>query len=187
MTDELMKGLAVQALNMVKHDIEQGRFNFLLAVYNEGESLHRMKKIETLIIKALGEDWLNNGPAKDAGYGILREAVAMLPPEALVIATPIKSFTPTEQFQKLSATVQKKILGDGHDRQWQAVEAGYLEVCDALMVVIQTSARVCLCQQTPGGRKIDFFDQKGFGGRLKMFGAEKGEGSEEWVKKQRVK
>ncbi len=82
MTDQEMLGLAAQALNMAKRDLEAGNFNFLLAGYFEGEALHRMKKVEELILKHLGENWLNSGQTKDVGFGVMRTAVDLMPPHA---------------------------------------------------------------------------------------------------------
>ena len=185
MTDEFMQGLAIEAFNMAKRDIERGKFSFLLATYHGEGRLHRMSKIEATIIRVLGEDWLNNGRAKDAGYGVLRDAVRILPPEAVVMASMIKLFTSTEKFQKLPHREQMEILNGGHDRQWQEVAAGNLAVCDALFVIVQTPTRVCIWKRSiPDGEpQVDLLDQDDLGGRMKMFGAEEGEGSAAWVKR----
>jgi hypothetical protein len=174
MTDELMTGLATQAFNMARCDMEQGGFTFLVATYHEGEGLHRMAKVENSIALALGTDWLDHGRTKDAAYGLLRTVVQLHPPDAVIFVSGVNSFTPTENFQKLSDAEQLELLNSNHDRHWQEVAKGNLEVCDALMVIVQNAARVCLLKQTlpDGERDVHFFDQQDFGGRMKMFGAE---------------
>ena len=63
-TDAQMEGLAAQAANLAKKDMEQkeGGFHFLLASYHDvDKQLHRMTKIEDLMVEKLGEEWLNHG------------------------------------------------------------------------------------------------------------------------------
>ena len=61
MTDQILEGIAAQAFNMARLELERRKFNFLLASYHEsdGKKLYRMSKIEAFIVQQLGEGWLN--------------------------------------------------------------------------------------------------------------------------------
>ena len=50
MTDPELQGIAAQAHNMAKRDLQLGQFNFLVAAYCAGERLHRMRQVEALIV-----------------------------------------------------------------------------------------------------------------------------------------
>jgi hypothetical protein len=181
MTDAQLQGLGAQACNMAKLDLERGTFNFLLASYHEADDrqLHRMTKIEELILQRLGEDWLNSGRKKDMGFGLLRTCVTVLPPDAMIFASVTNQFGPTEKFDELTPTEQHELLHSAHDRHHEAVAEGLLYVRDVLTVIVQTPERVCMYLQPiehgqPVGQgKCEFFDQEGFGGRMKMFGEDK--------------
>lgn len=177
-TDPELKGLGAQALNLVKRDLEQGTFNFLLAAYHIGERLYRLKKVEALIIERLGEDWLNSGSKKDIGFHILRMAVQVAPPDAAVFATVANAFTPTERFLALPVSQRHELLDAGYDRHHRAVAEGFLTVGDALCAIVQTPERVCqYTQDLQGGQpkgkpRSLILPQANFSGRLKMFGTE---------------
>jgi hypothetical protein len=182
MTDQELQGLAAQALNMAKRDIERGDFNFLFAAYlaSGDPPMHRAQKIERLIVQTLGEDWLNHGEKKDIGFGILRTTIDLMPPDAVIIGSVINSFTATEKFKQLPPARQKDLINSGHDKHHEAVAAGLLTVCDAVSVVVQTATRVCQYLQIYEGRRrpvgkpeVRFGPQEKFGGRLKMYGEEK--------------
>jgi hypothetical protein len=178
LTDEQLHGLGAQACNMAKLDMEQGGFHFLLASYHECDErkLHRMSKIEALIVERVGEDWLNNSRTKDIGFKMLRTAVDLLPPDALVFATMTNRFISTAKFHQLTREQQSKLLAAGHDRYHQAVKEGLLDICYALVVIVQTPERVCIYQQNmdrgqPVGKpETHFVPQEEFDGRMKMFG-----------------
>jgi hypothetical protein len=177
MTDAELQGVAAQVLNMAKRDIERGRFNFLFAAYHVSDTppLHRMEKIEALVVERLGEDWLNSGEAKDIGFHVLRLAVDMLPPDAVVIATGANSFKATPRLRALPEARQRALLNGGHDKQHQAVAEGLLEVCDAIVAIVQTKERVLQYVQEigphgPTGKPdAQFYPQADFSGRMKMF------------------
>jgi hypothetical protein len=183
MTDAQLQGLAAQALNMAKREMERGSFNFLLASWHEGETLHRMRTIERTIIEKLGEDWLNGGRTKDLGFGLLKLATAMLPPDAMVFVCVSNFFEPTERLLALSLEEQHKTLGQTHDGHHQAVKEGLLKLCDALTAVAQTPERMCsYMQKVAVGRRVvrfldqpvvQLFDQSDFSGRMKLYGAKK--------------
>ncbi len=178
LTDAELKGVGAQTLNMVKRDLELGRFNFLFASYHVGDKppLHRMNKIEALVVERLGENWLNSGRAKDMGFYVLRLAVDLLPPDAVVIATGANSFKATARLDALPKERHRALLNASHDEQHKAVAEGLLEVCDAILVMVQTPERICQYVQEigphgpVGNATAQFFPQEGFTGRLKMYG-----------------
>ena len=180
MTDAELQGFAAQGFNMARTALEQDRFNFVLAVYNEHEGTHRMTKIEALIIQYLGEDWLNSGRAKDVAFKIIRTAVELMPPDAVIFVTGGNRFLPTEQLLALPWEEQKKYFDlPSHDDHHEAAKQGYFLVRDALMCCAQTPHRVCMYVQMMDERhqpldppQTDFWDQRDFGGRMKMFGKE---------------
>jgi hypothetical protein len=177
-TDAELQGLGAQALNMALRDMDRGQFNFLLASYHGTDTppFHRMDKIEKLIVERLGEKWLNSGSAKDIGFNMLRMAVSLLPPDALVIVTMINRFKPTAKLAQLPEAKQREVLDTSHDRHHQAVKDGLLEVCDSLFAIAQTPERVCqyvqdfnLHGKTVSKPDVMFGPQEQFSGRLKMF------------------
>lgn len=178
MTDDELKGIAAQSLNLAKRDLERNQFNFLLAAYHAGDvpPLFRMRKVEALIIEKLGADWLNHGPAKDAGFGVLRLVTGMRPPGAVAFVTACNRFMGTERFQKLSPAEQEKIVRSGHDGHRRAVRDGLLSLVDSLVATVQTAERVCVYSQAvsdgglTGAPEVHLFDQSDFDGRMKLYG-----------------
>jgi hypothetical protein len=180
-TDAQLQGLALQALNMAKRELERSDFNCLLASYHEGESLHRMKSIERMLIEKLGKKWLSGGHTKDLGFGLFKLVTAMLPPDAMVFVSIVNFFEPTERLLALSLEEQHKILGQTHDGHHQAVKEGLLKLCDAMTPLAQTPDRVCqYVQKIESDRRgvrfldqpaVHLFDQSDFDGRMKLFGA----------------
>jgi hypothetical protein len=181
MTDAQLKGIATQALNMAKLDLERGNLNFLLAAYIESlqPKLMRMDKVEKLIIERLGENWLNNGATKDLGFGLLRVCVDLMPPDAVVVVTICNGFSPTAKFHELTPEQKTEMINASHKRHHRAVEEGLLSVCDVLMAVAQTPERVVMCTRRvvrgefDGQPEYRCAAQEEFGGRLKMFGEDK--------------
>jgi hypothetical protein len=182
LTDAVLEGIAAQALNMVKRDMEQGEFHFLLGCYHEDPvnpangGFHRMTRCEEMIITMLGANWLDDEERKDAGFDVLRFATKMLPPDAVVIVTACDRFGPGERYNTLTEA-QKKVLALGpHDQHHKAVRDGYLAISEAILAVVQTEERVCLCGQDlvngkpEGPPHASFVPQKEFSGRLKMYG-----------------
>lgn len=178
MTDAQLEGIAAQALNLAKRDQERGRFNFLLATFHQEDgALHRMTKIEALIIANLGEEWLNDGAAKDLGFGLLRKAVGLMPPDAIIFVTAANMFKPTEKMKKLPFEEQERRARLGHDENHRLAKQGYYEIIDCLIAVAQTPERVCHRiqpvaprGQTPDAPHTQMFDQKHFDGRMKFYG-----------------
>src|SRR5215831_1034941 len=69
MTDTELQGIALQALNLAKRDIEQkGTLSGLLAVSYPGEGLKRMTGVEEIIVEKLGEDWLSSSAKKNVAF-----------------------------------------------------------------------------------------------------------------------
>lgn len=176
--DAELEGLGAQALNMALRDMERGQFNFVLASYHQSDTppFHRMDKIEKLIVERLGQKWLNSGRAKDIGFNMLRMAVSLLPPDALVIVTITNRFKPAAKLYGLPEAKQLEVLNSSHDRHHQAVKEGLLEVCDSLFAIVQTPERVCQYIQdfdqrgkTVSKPDVWFGPQEQFSGRLKMF------------------
>jgi hypothetical protein len=180
MTRPELQGLAAQALNMARREIEQGSFHFLLAAYHEGETppVHRMDGVEKLIIQRLGENWLNSGRTKAVGFGVLRIAVDLLPPDGIVLVTSANYFKPTAKFKELTEEERRKLVDAGHDRHHEAVKGGVLELCDSLLAIAQTPQEVChYVQVLEKGRPVGvpevlFCPQEAFSGRCKMYGAQ---------------
>jgi hypothetical protein len=191
MIDSELSGLAMQGLNMAKRDLEQEgarAFNFLLASHFDNEGLKRMRKLERVVIEKLGANWLNSGRTKDIGFGLVKMATALAPPDALVLVTVCNMFQPTEALKKLGKKQAMALLNAGHDRHHRAVGEGLLTVVDALVATAQTAERVCLTTQhlmprLAGGRgfdfdgqpKIGFMPQTNFEGRTKFYGCDPSE------------
>ncbi len=171
MTDELLKGLAAQASNMAKMEMRSHhQLNGLLAVYYEGDGLHRLRKIERLAVEHYGEDWLNSGQAKEIIFGVLCAGALALPPDAIAVATVVTAYWRTPAFDALP-TEERELVGDDPGRYPE-----YLKPHDALMSIVQTSERVCISTHRLQGSlligqpEISVGPQEGFGGRIKMYG-----------------
>jgi hypothetical protein len=178
MTDAELEGIAAQAFNMARQEMEQrGTFSCLIASWHEGEGLHRMKKIEALLIEKLGEGWLNSGQAKDHAFAVIRTCTDMMPPPAIVFATVVNQFESSDKFMSLPEEEQKRIASPkSHVDHWSLVKRGLLSVHDALFCCAQTKERVCIYTRAFGRGYEDAFplvkthDQKHWDGRLKMYG-----------------
>jgi hypothetical protein len=182
MTDAELQGIALQALNIAKTEFEHaGSFGGLLASYHHGFGLHRMTQVEQAIREKVGEDWLDNESKKSHVFSVLRWICRVAPPEAMVFATAINAFLPTEKLMQREPEAIRKVLNEGHKRHHQAVQEGLLSLQNAFLAVAQTAQRVCLYTQTCergrflGKPDVKFFDQDHFDGRLKMFFGTKGE------------
>ena len=134
-----------------------------------------MTRVEALINGRLGEGWLNSERAKDGAFGMIREAVSIMPPQAIIFACVINNFATTAKFYELTREKQLEIANGGHDKHHQAVRDGYMKVCDALLASVQTPERICLYRQNVHEDRATsvFFDQDEFDGKLKFFGEKK--------------
>lgn len=186
LTDRELEGLAAQAFNMARRDLEQRRgFNCLLASYHAGESLHRMERLERLLAEKLGERWVGDASVKEAAFDLIRMATGMLPPDAIVIATVVNRFVPTEKFHEEAFEKRQELAATGPSGWRQGVEDGYFRMCTALHAVAQTPSRVCVYIQNdaearePGRPEVSFWAQDEFRGNLKMFGKEADYGEEQ--------
>jgi hypothetical protein len=181
-TDEELRGMALQALNMAKRELERGKpLGCFMATHHAGENIHRMDMVEKLLAEKLGEDWLNDEDKKDIGFGLMRQLLGVAwnnvePPDAFIIVTEANRFEPTKKMQKLPQEEQLAIANGGHAGHHRAVREGYFKLVDCLHALAQTPERVCLYVQPVdpprfvGQPRVEFFDQKNFGGRLKMYG-----------------
>jgi hypothetical protein len=177
-TDAELQGIAAQALNLAKRDIERDRLNFLLATYHEGEGLYRMEQVEAQVCKMLGMDWLNSGARKDRGFAVIRKTVDLLPPDAVVFAARINKFESTAKLLALPQTEALRMATGGADQYHRLAKQGYFRIVDAVMCCAQTPERVCMYVQErhspgrlpSGAPQTEFFDQSKFRGRMKMFG-----------------
>lgn len=154
MTDKLLEGLAAQAANMAKADLQlRGQINGVLANYFEGQGLHRMRTIETLLEQNVGKDWLNLDGAKHHIFGVLCYGASLITPDALVVA-----FAANAYYSNAAGDKVEKVPGD------------------RLIAIAQTKERVCLRDQEIRGRlvigepRIMFVDQADWKGRLKLYG-----------------
>ena len=181
-TDALLQGMTAQVANMAKTEMRyHHQLNGILAIYQEGEGLHRMRKVERLIEEYEGKAWLNSGRAKDIVFGVLSLAggstglpTGVAAPDAIVIATAGDRFEPTAALLALPPEEQDRIMRTTLPRE--APE--YFQPHDVLMVLAQTAERVCVRTQRlrmPGALlvgepEIRCGPQEGFDGRLKLYG-----------------
>ena len=113
-----------------------------------------MAMVEREIVQRLGEDWLDNGRTKTIGFQILRLGVDISPPDAVIIGTAINSFKATAKLRAQPVRSRGRCSTRNHDRHHEAVAEGLLEVCDALLVSVQTPEKMLLYTQDfdRGGR-----------------------------------
>lgn len=178
MTQPELEGIARQALNMARTARDQKRWetSIVLATYHQGEGLHRMEKVEQILREKLGPGWLDSGSRKDAGFGVIRTAVDMMPPDAIVIVAPANMYRPTAKTLAFSAEEQERLYERSREDRRQMVEEGLLECIDSFAAVAQTPELVCVCNQAADGEtapESHCFAQDEFDGRWKMFGVSK--------------
>jgi len=172
LTDPELQGIATQALNMAKFEIEKTRcLNGLIASYYADQGLKRMKKVEALIVNKFGKEWLNDWAKKKS---VLRMVATLSgAPDAMVLVTSVNRFLPTPALEALPPDEKKAILVSSHERHHQAVKEGLLCIEDCLMANAQTPERVCLATlPTKPDSVVDysFIPQSHFGGIMKFWG-----------------
>jgi hypothetical protein len=148
------------------------QFSFYLGFYGEN-GLQRGSRIEALIAKKLGVDWLNDGAKKDAAFGIMQAASALLPPAAIVMVTAMNLFKPTARFEALPSEKQE-YYASGNNRHHEGAKLGYFTIADGFWAIVQTPERVCIATQIIGGdrpEKSVFMDHDDYDGRTKMYPA----------------
>jgi hypothetical protein len=180
MTDELLKGMCAQVANMAKTELRyRHELNGILACYHEGEGLHRMRDMERLLVELAGKAWANSGRAKDAIVATLclgTKSVRVAQPDAIVICTAGDKYYPTPAFDALPPDEKDRIFEATHPRNMPQ----YFEPRDVLMVLAQSSERVCIYAQRIqmpgelllGEPEIIVTPQAAFNGRLKIYGVE---------------
>jgi hypothetical protein len=178
-TDEELKGAALQMLNMARTEFEnEGLLGLVMASYFAGEGLRRMRQIEQLVERRFGVNWLNDERAKDIVFAVLRQLFTVAPPrgiappDGIAFAMCVNMFVPTEAFALLPAAERDYWL-ESHARQHEAVERGLFQLNDALTALVQTPERVCVCTQVVNScdrPELNVIPQAAFEGRLRLFG-----------------
>jgi len=175
MTDQELEGFAAQAFNFARTEWKtKGKFNFLLANYFDGK-LHRMTKVEALIIEKCGEDWLNSSAKKHAVSDVLRIATKAMPPEAVVLVTIADRWKTTQAFESVPKTEREKILSGPREARQAATELGLLEAEEVMIAVAQTPKRVCfytrqLSRLEDTKPQVETGDMATFEGAMKLYG-----------------
>jgi cyclophilin family peptidyl-prolyl cis-trans isomerase len=174
MTDAELQGIAAQAFNMARRQMEQEtNFSGLFAVYHHDGGLRRWLMVEQLIVQRMGHDWLNKGHAKTLVFTILRLGVVTTNPEAVVFGSVVNEFPPTSKMRKLSLEKQKELIERVNRDPHLIAAQGFAEMRAALMILAQTADRVCMYTkplgiEEPASTKMS--DQQDFGGRMKLYG-----------------
>jgi hypothetical protein len=173
MTDEKLKFLAKQCAAMAKTELRtKGEINCILVSYHQDCGLHRMRKVEKLIVELAGEGWLNSPARKERAFGILCAANALspVPPEAMVIVTVADQWVGNEAFAALPPEEQQRIYEENPRNRL------YFAPRDVVIATAQTPERLCMYWQRLQGTLLigephaDFFNQAEFSGNLKVYG-----------------
>ncbi len=149
MSDEELKGLTVATANMLRSDLAtNGEANAVLCASFEGTPLYRLRAVEEMLREKAGPRWLNDRDAKLKAWGMLRIATEVIPPLAVIIATP-------------------GILWDRDDNG--ELRRTNIECLQALG---QTPEKYCLWKQVRGEEpEIWLEDQDQLEGDIKMWGS----------------
>lgn len=151
MTDEQMKGLAHQALNMIRTQRAKRErpFVYFLGVAHSGV-LTRMERVEDLIVATEGPHWPGNDDAKERVFSTFRRATQtpgeLEPPQAYVLGSGMR-------------------MGDSNEDRslWK----------DGLLVSVETRERFCYLIEPIGEPpRTEFYPSAHVSGRMKMFQAE---------------
>lgn len=183
MTDQELHGIARQALNMARTDRELGgKFSMVLAWYRSklDPPLFRMRLIEDMLQAKLGRAWLDEGPAKELGFLMLRLAAESMRPEAVALCTATNMFVATAKGRAQFLAAGRKLdpRSNRPEGRRAMVRDGLLELVDSFTAVVQTPERVCMCMQPVergefvGEATVNFCPQEEFDGRGKMYGGE---------------
>ena len=179
MTDEELAGIAHQALNMAKtHREQKGSLSIVLGACFDGR-LVRLTDIEEKIEQDFGENWMDDARKKDRIFGTIRRMVDFVKPDGMAFVSTANQFVPTPLlFERYPTHEQIKAeLDCGHDRHWEMVNEGLLEVRDVLSVTVQTPERVLMgsievLKAGYGTLESHVGPQAQLGGRFKMYGEE---------------
>jgi len=175
MTDQELEGFAAQAFNLARTEWKRkGEFNWLLASFHHGSGLHRMTKVEALVIQMAGEDWLND-PERQAQVGyVLRVATCLMPPDAIAVVSVADAWQLTDAFNALPKKDQNKILNGPREARNSAIALGLLTVEEVLVCMAQTPSRACRYQRrldelNDAKPTVDFGEMAQLHGRFKFF------------------
>jgi len=176
MTDQELEGFAAQAFNLARTEFQRKeKFNWLLASFHRGTGLHRMTKIEALVIELAGEDWMNDSAKKERVGYVLRIATHLMPPDAVALVSIADRWKPTDAFNALSEADQKKIMDGPRASRADAASLGLLTVDEVMVCWAQTPSRVCSYQRTLNELEdsqplVQFGPMELFEGNFKLFG-----------------
>jgi hypothetical protein len=178
-TQQELEGIARQALNMARTASDQNRWetSIVLASYHEADGrLHRMEKVERLLLEKLGPGWLGDEGRKDVGFSVIREGVDYMPPDAIVIVAPADFYRPAAKMLALPEGEQRRLFQRSYENRRQMIDDGLLKCIDSFNAVAQTPELVIVCNQAADGEtapESHCFAQDEFDGRWKMFGVSK--------------
>jgi hypothetical protein len=181
MTDEELKGIAAQSLNLAIKEIEEtNRLGGIFASYFRGEGLRRMRKIEALLVELLGPEWLDDRAKKYAAFNVMREATILIPPDAMVFVSAVNAYQATDKMIALGEKEARRLTAEWPENRDQLLRDGLMSYHDCIMSLVQTRERFCTYTQeydedkNPlGAPKVFFGDQKEFDGNLKLYGERK--------------
>ncbi len=190
MSEAELRGMAAQVANMIRTALTNKQpVGLLIAVNRDGET-RRLRTIEKEIEDRLGQDWLNDGPKKDAAFDVLYHTFQIAQPDAVAFGALTNIFKGTP---KLYALPKDKLLAIVNGAPWDGVRDGYLEPHNALTVTVQSPELACLYSQEFPEGSVDFSaeptievqSQSKFAGRQKMYGPQDIESFHETVAKKK--
>lgn len=181
MTEQELKGVAFQALNLARADrtTRGWKTSIVLAIYYKTDKtpLTRMESVEELLLEKLGKGWLSDGRKKDMAFQLLRRAIDKFPktPDAVIIVTPADMYMPTAKMLELSMEEQKRLADLGASARPRLVREGLYDVIDSYTALAQTPELVMTVNQAADDETAPVTrcgPLNSLTGRLKMFGGE---------------
>ena len=146
-SDELLRGLAVQAFNMAKRDVERDCFNFLVASYTRAKASTAWQWWNAKSSKGSAKTGSTTAARRQSASRSLVSASTSHRPNAVIIGTAINRFKATAKLRARPVTDRRRCSTRNHDRHHEAVAEGLLEVCNALFVSVQTPEKMLLYTQ----------------------------------------
>lgn len=166
--------MCARVANMAKTELRTHQeLNGIIASYIEGEGLHRMRKVEQLLIEAAGKSWTRSPAAKEVIFSGLAFCAKTTRPDAFVLCTGGDEYRQNAAFEALPPEEQERLMDAYHPKHMPQ----YFKAHDVLMVTAQTPERVCVYTQDIripgylliGEPAIRFWPQSANIGRLKLF------------------